>query len=165
MSDFIEYEETPEGLLTFRNLQKATATGVELSLNAKFSNGILASASYSYQNAEDVTSHTRLVGSAAHVAKGNVSGPLFRSGLIGGLEVQYLGARPSLARSQAPAYTVVNATLLRKNIASRIDFSASVYNLLNSAIYDPGAEQHVEDLLRQDGRTFRFQLTFRLGAK
>ena len=165
MTQFIGYGETPDGLLTFRNLQQATSTGVELSLNARFKKGILATASYSYQSAEDATTRARLVGSAAHVAKGNISGPLFGSGFIGGLELQYLGARPTLAGGPAPSYAVVNATLLRKNIASRMDLSASAYNLLNSAIYDPGAEQHLENLLRQDGRTFRIQLTFRLGAK
>ena len=72
---------------------------------------------------------------------------------------------PTLAGLRAPAYTLLNATLLRKNISGRIDISASVYNLLNSAIYDPGAEQHIQDLLRQDGRTFRVQLIFRLGAR
>ena len=165
MDDFIEYAETSDGWLTYENLQRATSTGVEFALNAKLRNGVLATASYSYQDTGDAASHARPIGSAAHVAKGNISGPLFRSGLTGGLEVQYLGERPTLAGRQAPGYVLVNATLLRKNIARRIDLSASIYNLLNSAIYDPGAEQHVEDLLRQDGRTFRVQLTFRLGAR
>ena len=165
MDDFIDYVETRDGLLTFRNLQKAASTGIEFALNSQFKSGILATASYSYQATEDANTHSRLIGSAAHVLKGNVSGPLFHTGLIGGLELQYLGARPTLTGNRAPAYTLLNATLLRKNIASRVDLSASAYNLLNSAIYDPGAEQHIEDLLRQDGRTFRVQLTLRLGAR
>jgi iron complex outermembrane receptor protein len=165
MDDFIAYAEIPNGDLTFQNLQKATSTGFELSADAKFKNGVLVTASYSYQNAEDAATHARLIGSAGQVVKGNISGPLFRTGLTGGLEVQYLGARPTLAGHEAPAYAIVNTTLLRKNLAGRVDVSASAYNLLNSAIYDPGAQQHVEDLLRQDGRSFRLQLTFRLGAK
>ena len=165
MSDFIAYAEIPGGELTYQNLQQATSTGVELSLNTRLRNGILATASYSYQAAEDTTTHTRLVGSAAQVVKGNISGPLFRTGLTGGLEVQYLGARPTLAGHQTPGYASLNASLLRKNLAGRVDLSASAYNLLNSAIYDPGAEQHIEDLLRQDGRSFRLQLTLRLGAR
>ena len=165
MNNFISCAETTNGWLTYQNLQRATSTGVEFSLDARFRNGILTTASYSYQHAEDATTQARLIGSAVQVVKGNISGPLFRTGLTGGLELQYLGARPTLAGYEAPGYALVNATLLRKNIGGRTDISASVYNLLNSAIYDPGAQQHVEDLLRQDGRTFRVQLTFRLGAK
>lgn len=164
MGDFIDYIEAPDGQLTFQNLQRATSTGVELSFDAKFS-GIQTTASYSYQNGEDTNTHTPLVGSAAQVVKGNISGPVFHTGLVGGLELQYLGVRPTLTGNRVPAYALVNATLLRKDIASRVDISASIYNLLNSAIYDPGSQQHVQDLLRQDGRTFRVQLTFQLGAR
>jgi iron complex outermembrane receptor protein len=165
MTDFIDYMQISDGSLTFQNLPQMTSTGVEIALNAKFRNGILATASYSHQNAEDTATGARSIGSAADVAKGNLSGPLFHTGLIGGLEVLCLSSRPTLAGSYAPRYALVNATLLRKSIAGRADFSASIYNLLNMAIYDPGAQQHAEDLLRQDGRSFRVQLTLHFGAR
>lgn len=163
MLDFISLTEDAGGLLTYRNVKHAASSGMELGLIAKSHNGLLASASYSYQNAEDPFSNQWLVGSPHHIVQGNISGPLLQTGLTAGLELQYLSRRPTLAGSYVPPYAVVNATLLRKNIGGRLDLSATIYNLLNSAVYDPGAQQHQEDMLQQPGRAFRVKLTLHLG--
>lgn len=165
MNDFISYTLLPDGSGIYRNLSEVTSAGAEISLNLKRKSGLMATLSYTGESAHDSATGQRPVGSPQHVIHGNISGPLFHSKLIGGLETQYLSSRYTLAGATAPGYAIVNATLLRRNIGGRVDLSASGYNLLNTAYYDPGAEQHAEDLLRQPGREFRVKLTIRLGGE
>lgn len=165
MSDFITGVEGSDGAIAFENLNRAESRGMEISLNAKQRNGLMATAAYSYQKGENQATESWLVGSPQHMMQGNISAPLFHTGIVGGLELQYLSPRLSLAGTELPSYVVLNATWLRKNLGRRLDVSASVYNLLNSAIFDPGAQQHVENMLRQPGRGFRVKLTLRLGAE
>ena len=54
-----------------------------------------------------------------------------------------------------------NATLLSRNLGRHTELSASLYNLFDKNYADPGAEEHEQDALRQDGRNFRVKLTFR----
>ena len=39
-------------------------------------------------------------------------------------------------------------------------FSMSVYNAFNHAYSDPGAEEHVQAAIRQDGRTVLFRIGY-----
>ncbi len=44
--------------------------------------------------------------------------------------------------------------------APGLRFAAGLYNLFNQTYHDPGGFEHVQDRLRQDGFTFRVQLSY-----
>ena len=59
------------------------------------------------------------------------------------------------------AYGIVNLTLFSQNLVKNLEFSASVYNLLDRQYGDPASRFHTQDLIGQDGRSFRLKLTYR----
>jgi outer membrane cobalamin receptor len=160
MSDFIEFTADGAGDSSFRNISDATATGGELELRGHWSNGISGHASYSYQYAQGGVTGQWLVGSPKHLAKLNFSIPFYQQKLFAGLEALYTSKRLTLANNFASGHTVVNVTLLSRKLTRHLDFSASVYNLFNQTYYDPGAQQHRQDVLAQDGRSFRVKLVW-----
>ncbi len=160
MSNFIEFTADSTGDLNFRNVPDVTATGGELELRGRWPNGISGHASYSYQYAQGGVTNQWAVGSPKHLAKLNVSVPLYRQKLFAGLEALYTSKRLTLDGSTVGGYTVVNLTLLSRKLTRHFDLSASVYNLFDQTYFDPGAEQHLENALRQDGRSFRVKLVW-----
>jgi iron complex outermembrane receptor protein len=61
----------------------------------------------------------------------------------------------------AGGFAVVNLTLFSANLIKNVEFSGSVYNLLDRRYVDPASAFHVQDVIEQDGRTFRVKLTYR----
>lgn len=59
----------------------------------------------------------------------------------------------------AGGYSLANLTLSGRKLLPGLEVSASVYNLFDKAYADPGAQEHVQDTLRQDGRSFRLKAT------
>lgn len=61
-----------------------------------------------------------------------------------------------IAGRDAASYTLTNVTLLaRPWRACGCELSGSVYNLFRTRYADPGGQEHTQDLIPQDGRTFR----------
>ncbi|MCP5047539.1 MAG: TonB-dependent receptor, partial [bacterium] len=57
-------------------------------------------------------------------------------------------------------FFVTNWTLSSKNLLKGLEFSASIYNLLDKKYGDPGSTEHLQDILERDGRHFRLKLTY-----
>jgi outer membrane receptor for ferrienterochelin and colicins len=59
----------------------------------------------------------------------------------------------------------VNLTLFSQNLIKGLELSATIYNLLDTRYDDPATQgqgrTHLQDLIEQDGRTFRVKLTYR----
>ncbi len=51
--------------------------------------------------------------------------------------------------------------LLGERIAGKAELSASIYNLFDTRYSDPGGQEHVQDLIAQDGRSYRLKLSYR----
>jgi outer membrane receptor for ferrienterochelin and colicins len=111
--------------------------------------------------------------SPEHLLKLDVSVPLVKDKLFAGAEFQYTSERGSLHNTtdasgepitvqgeQAGAYGIVNLTLYSQNLIKHLDFSASVYNLLDRRYEDPASLFHVQDIIQQNGRSFRVKLTY-----
>ena len=154
----------------FENLPRATAKGVELALNGEWAGGVRGRVSYTLQETENETTHRTMTDSPKHLAKLNLSAPVLRDKLFAGLEVQFASRRTTmrinplgtaLAGADAPAYGVVNFTLFSHNLIKGMEVSAGVYNLLDRTYSDPSTPFHQQDLIEQDGRTFRVKLTYR----
>jgi iron complex outermembrane receptor protein len=66
-----------------------------------------------------------------------------------------------LQGQDAGGFGVVNLTLFSQKLIKNLEFSASVYNLLDRRYSDPASSFHAMDLIQQDGRSFRLKLTYR----
>jgi outer membrane receptor protein involved in Fe transport len=60
-------------------------------------------------------------------------------------------------------FGVLNLTLFSKNLdlAKNLEFSLSVYNLLDQSYADPSTRYHLQDQLPRYGRSFRLKLSYR----
>src|SRR6201999_4168641 len=73
---------------TFTNFD-ADTLGTELALSGKWTNGLEARLSYTFQHTENRATDAGLVDSPDHMVKFNVSAPVWRDKIFAGLEVQY----------------------------------------------------------------------------
>ena len=161
ITDLITQEIDPvDTLLVYRNVAPVRARGVETGLNGRWGNGLEGRASYTYQETTDGLGQS-LVNSPRHLAKLNLIAPLLAEKVFAGGETQYVGKRTSLQGDIARAYYVVNLTLYCRNLVPGLDSSAGVYNLFDHRYGDPTGNKLPEDILPQDGRSFRAKLTYR----
>lgn len=151
----------PNEYLIFRNADKMEAGGAEVEVEGKWTKGLQGRISYSFQRAVDSASNERLPNSPEHVAKANLTVPLADGRLFAGIEEQYTSSRKTAQGGRAPGYWLTNLTLLAPRLAADLDLSASVYNLFDADYGDPAGEEHVQNVIPQDGRSFRAKLTYR----
>jgi iron complex outermembrane receptor protein len=155
----------------YQNLSGAEAKGVELGLDAFWSSGVRGRASYTFQETRDTATGEVLTDSPRHLGKLNLSVPLWKDKVFAGLEFQYVSKRTTTQLdpntltvepgADAGGYGVVNLTLFSQNLVKGLDISASIYNLLDRSYSDPSTPDHLQNVIPQDGRTFRVKLTYR----
>ena len=145
--------------LQFRNADHIDARGVESQLSWRAASGIATTLSYAWQRSETADG-SRLTNSPANLAKFSIGFPAMHR-VSGGIETQYIGRRLTLSGEHSNAAVLTNATLVAHRISRHVDASFSIYNLFNTNYGDPGSEEHIEDVIQQDGRTFRAKVTWR----
>lgn len=150
-----------DGLNVFQNLGQVKAKGVEFEAERAWSDDTRLRVSYAWQITRDQDTGTELENSPHHLAKLNYSMPLLGNALRAGVEMQHTSSRKTLAGGKAGGYTIANLTLLSQKLIKGLDVSASVYNLFDKQYADPGRPEHVEDLIWQDGRSFRLKASYR----
>jgi outer membrane receptor for ferrienterochelin and colicins len=155
----IDQATTPVGELYFQNLERVRAQGAEIELEGKWPGGWFARASYALQHAEDAAGLV-LTNSPRHLAKLNAQIPVAGERLAAGIEVQYHGSATTLARRRAPDFLLTHLTLLSRGWRSGWEISGSVYNVFDEQYGYPGAGDHLQDILPQDGRTFRLKVSY-----
>jgi iron complex outermembrane receptor protein len=150
-----------DGLEMFTNLGQAETVGAELEAERLWDNGMRLRSSYAWQRTQDGESGEVLSNSPEHMAKLNLSAPLWRDMLRGGLELQYTGLRNTLSGGATDGYWLANLTLLGEQLAPGVDVSASVYNLFDQHYSLPVGAEFASDAMVQDGINFRVKLTVR----
>jgi outer membrane receptor for ferrienterochelin and colicins len=167
-----------DGLIAFANGEfvnfDAEAKGVELAVEGSWTNIVRGRLSYTLQKTDSTGLGFELPDSPEHLVKLNVSVPLYKDKIFAGVEFQFTSERESLRStsdstgnpltvqgSSAGGYGVVNFTLFSRELVKNLEFSASVYNLLDKKYSDPATRSHRQDKLERDGRTFRLKLTYR----
>jgi iron complex outermembrane receptor protein len=160
VDDLIGQTTTPGDDLFFENVDRAEAQGVEFEMEGNYDFGLRARLSYALQRTED-DSGEELTSSPRHLAKLNLSVPLLEDKLFTGLELQYQGRVRTLAGRQADDFLIANLTFFSREFVTGLEFSASIYNLFDTHYGYPGAEDHLQDVISQDGRSFRLKLTYR----
>lgn len=160
VKDLINATTDPaDGLLVFRNLDRARATGAGIEAERAWRGGARLRASYSLQQVEDATG-ARLTNSPRHLAKLNWAAPLPLGRLRAGLELQYTGARRTLA-GETGGYWLANLNLGAAELARGLDAALTLYNLFDKRYADPAGGEHLQDAIPQDGRSLRLKLVYR----
>ena len=151
--------------LIFSNLQKVSSTGLEFEVKGQTSSGLEGSASYSVQKTRDTFSDQFLDNSPRNLAKFNLTQPFFDRKLFASVNAQYRSRLQALAGNPVSPFSLINCTLLTHTLRDRLEFSGSVYNLLDKTYFDPTAGQTLQQQIEQDGRSFRLKLTLRIGER
>jgi outer membrane receptor for ferrienterochelin and colicins len=163
ITDSISLQSNPsDDQFQYQNSGRAQASGMDIELSGRASNGLEGKASFDYVDADnDGAGDLVLNNSPRHMAKGNLAIPLIGRWLFAGVEGQFLGRRLTLNQSSLSSYQVFNVTLLGHTFGKHMDLAASVYNILDKTYFDPGRPEDPENAIQQDGRNFRLKLTAR----
>ncbi len=163
ISDLISLVSVPsDGAFQYQNDGSAQATGVDVALSGRATNGLQGKASFDYVDAHNENAgHSALDNSPGPMAKLNVIVPLIDKWLFAGVEGQFLGRRLTLLQNSLSSYQVFNLTLLGHTVGKHVDIAASVFNVLDKKYFDPGRPEDPEDTIQQDGRSFRIKITAR----
>ena len=169
IDDLIQFNSAA-GHQRYENLEGAKAYGTEVALEGSWASGIRGRASYTFQRTENRATGEVLTDSPEHLAKLTLSVPVYKDKIFGAVELQYVSRRTTTfltpagtqqTGSDAAGFATVNLTLFSQNLVKGLDLSASVYNLLDKRYGDPSTPFHQQDIIEQDGRTFRVKLTYR----
>ena len=161
IDDVITLTTREDDFLIFANGDRVKTIGAEAELEGKWENGFKGRVSYSFQNTEFSNTGERLANSPSHMAKLNLIAPIFSDKVFAGLEFRYMSERKS-KQNDVNDNLLVNFTVFSQNLLSGLEVSGSVYNVFNQTYFDPGSEEHIQNAIRQDGRTFRFKINYEL---
>ena len=151
-----------DGLDVSRNLGEARGRGVEVELAGKWDSGFEGRVSVNFQRTKDGATGKRLPNSPPYTIQANGIAPLYPGKIFAGIEGQFIGHRePARPAHSTPAggYAVLNLTLHARELVKGVDASATVYNLLDRSCSDLGGPEHLQELIPQDGRSFRVKVT------
>jgi outer membrane receptor protein involved in Fe transport len=154
---------TVESDLAFVNRGSVGAAGVELEMEVRLPSGIQSLASYVFQRAEDLDTSERLTNSPAHVAKVQLSVP-GPARLMSSVDLQIMSSRRTLAGEHVGAVALTNLTLTLP-LRHGLRLAGTFRNLFDQTYFDPGSEEHRQDMLQQDGRTVRIGLEWTFSVK
>jgi len=164
VTDLISQATNDAGKLVYRNIDKADTIGLALSLEGFWQSGFKWRLSYDWQLATDRSSGALLSNSPRHLAKVNLSIPLFKRQLFISPELQYTGPRNTLYGSKTNDPITANLTILCRDIGFKgLEASVSLYNLFNVHAQDVAGDELLPTLLtvRQDGINFRVKLSYK----
>ncbi len=158
IDDVIEQrvEPTVSQSLYFANGSAISGRGLEFEVEGK-GRGIGASWNHSYVRTRD-TGGNRVSNSPSHLSKFQVDFSVSSLEVAAGL--QYLGSRGVLSGERLAPVLIPNLTVTMP-VSRRLELSASVYNATNRAYSDPGAEEHLQQAIPQDGATALLRARFR----
>jgi iron complex outermembrane receptor protein len=90
--------------------------------------------------------------------------PAIGRGSTVAFETHLLGRRGTLAGNFVNRAVTSHLTLIEP-VGGRVDLVAHVHNLFDRTYADPGSEEHRQDAIPQDGRTFTVGLRWRYGSR
>jgi len=150
-----------DGRLQFANAGEMTSTGAELGLAVNRGHGVTGQLSYSLQRSADGATGAKLTSSPRQMAKMLLRAPVIGNALTAGLDAQYVSAMRTIQGGESRPYFLTNVSLLAPRLSNQLALSASVYNLFGVQYSNPGSDAHLQDVIPQDGRSFRVKTTVR----
>ena len=164
IADLITQEPVGDNFI-FRNLKNVRSSGLEVEVKGQLSQGLEGRASYSFQQTKEASSGQFLSNSPRNLVTLNLSQPLWGRRMFLSLDAQYRSRIQDIAGSLVSPFSVVNVTLLARNLGKHMDLSASIYNLLDKQYFDPASTENLQQAIQQDGRNFRVKMTWHWGER
>jgi len=164
IDNLINYQDLSETQVFFDNIDQVKALGGEFEVEGQWHNGFAARGSYSFVSAKNKMTDAPLDYAPRHLVKLNLTAPLYRKLVFAGIELQGVSRREFTqngANIAAAGRVIANATLFSAGIIPSLEASASIYNLMDKRFDDPATTDHLQNVIPQDGRTFRLQLAYR----
>lgn len=155
-----EWDDPSDGLTQSVNRERVEVKGLEAMLQGTVDPGIKGSISYTFSDARDKDTKRTLVNSPRHMLKLGLIIPLLKDRLFSGLETQYLSKRKTYSGGTTGGSFVTNLTFLNQKLVKGLEMSFSIYNLFDKKYSHPAESYYRMDAIEQDGRTFRFKLTY-----
>jgi outer membrane receptor protein involved in Fe transport len=87
-------------------------------------------------------------------------GPVKRS--VASFEVRYMSSRRTVAGASAPAAMIANVTFSSR-ITNSLELVGTIRNLFDQSYADPESDEHLPDIIQQNGRTARIGIRWKLG--
>jgi iron complex outermembrane receptor protein len=142
-----------DGNLSYVNSGRIAARGLELEAEVR-RGGIQVLGSYAWQRALDRDTDEELTNSPRHLGKARMSvvGVAAASDTLA-VELQTMSQRITVSRSLVAGHMLANVNYTYP-IAPQLSVTATIRNLFDKAYADPASEEHRQDVIPQDGRTF-----------
>lgn len=150
-----------DGLLIYKNIDQTEAKGLELEGEWRGPRGVIARFGYAYQRAEDRLTGEELTNSPSHLARLGLNIPLWQGKVFFSPEWNYLSSRKLLSGKRVEGFLTMNVTMVIYNLVKGLEISGSVYNLEDRSYGDPVGAEHRQEVIFQDGRTYRLKITYR----
>jgi iron complex outermembrane receptor protein len=149
---------------TYVNGGHVRASGVELEAQMRLRTGSQGVMSYALQRARDSQTGAALVNSPGQMGKVRFSGPGPGGRVLMAGEVLAVSSRRTVAGDTLKPATTASATVTVP-IGAAFQVVGTVANLFNVQYADPASDAHRQDVIGQNGRTFRIGATWKLWAR
>jgi outer membrane receptor for ferrienterochelin and colicins len=152
--------EPISGKAIYQNRGSVDMQGMEFELAKTWRRGVESSVQYSFQDLKDRHDAMALANVPKHLGGFKLSVPLLEKKLFASADVNYVSHRRTMAGNDVSGYVLPSFTLFSQNLKQHWKVSASIYNAFNSMYGDPACPEHRQDIIWQDGRTFRLKATY-----
>jgi iron complex outermembrane receptor protein len=160
LTDLIEQRlDSVNNLYVYGNLASTHSQGLELALDVNRRHGLAGQLSYSLQRTEDGSTGRTLTNSPEQMVQARLRSPILGTRVIAALDAQYMSDRRTVAGNVAASHTLTNFSLFAPRTLGRFDLSATLYNVFATRYSDPVPDGFVQDVIPQDGRSFRVRTT------
>jgi iron complex outermembrane receptor protein len=156
ISQFVAVDER----LKFENVGDIESKGIELGLRVNRGHGPTGQVTYSLQRTVERATGARLTNSPAHMVHLEILAP-FAGRFIAGLDAQHVSGRGTIRGNTAHPYTLANLSFLAPRVFGRFDVTATLYNAFDVEYGVPWGEDVLQEIIQQDGRSFRVKTTLR----
>lgn len=167
MKDLIDQVVDPtDEFLQYQNTARVNAWGIEMELQAKREDGLMAYANYAFQRTRDRDSNQNLSNSPSHLFKAGCAFYL-SEGISAAGELQYETSRKTIYETQTDGYFLSNMTFRAQENARFMQFlpggwhlDLQVRNMFDTVYATPGGFEHLQPAIQQDGRNFLLRVGY-----
>jgi len=149
------------GNAVFGNAGALDLRGLDFAVSRSLPLGTEGTVSYSFHEATDTSTRSAVTNAPKHLVQTSLSVPIIGRKVFASMDLQYVSRRVTLAGRYSDAYVVPNFTLFARDLSRRWDVSVSLYNAFNRRYADPTGNGLVEDVIVQDGRSFRIKIGYK----
>ncbi len=161
LEDIITKVVAADGMFQFQNRGTVRSEGIEVQLESRFESDIAGYLGFSAMNAEERDTGEQVPNSPELIINGGISIPLWEERLYVSPEFFYIGELKTLSGDEVDSSFNANLSFTTGAFLDPFAVSLNIYNLFDKDKAVPGGVMHKQDGIPQEGRTFRFQLSYK----